>query len=262
MELGRIYRAEGRPADARRVFQQALQIFPDENQLLWEYEEAILARSLQQLREVTDVARRIDTPESDRELKRCQNDWACRRMDVCRARLKRDPSLHHLRVVLAEAMHDAGLHEGAMEELRPVLDHDEFSPTAHLIQGKCLLEMGKDVDAMASLRAAALRRSMVAPPRVRVAALRLLCDTAERLGVTLTLTQYRQHLHKAEQELAGLSTRGQQPPRSEPQPQPSHGQPSHGQPSHGQDGAAHLKSGGDRDHGNGVHSTSADGEDR
>jgi tetratricopeptide (TPR) repeat protein len=252
MELGRIYRAEGRPADARRVFQQALQIFPDESQLLWEHEEAILARSLQQLREVTDVARRIDTAETDRELKRCQNDWACRRMDVCRARLKRDPSLHHLRVVLAEAMHDAGLHEGAMEELRPVLEHDEFSPTAHLIQGKCLLEMGKDVEAMASLRAAALRRSVVAPPRVRVAALRLLCDTAERLGVTLTLAQYRQHLHKAEQDLAELSARGQHPTRSGPQPPPSHGQ----------GGSGHLESGGDADHGKGVHSTSADGEDR
>ncbi len=45
MELGRIYRAEQRPADARRVFQQALQVFPDDQQLLWEYEEAVLARS-------------------------------------------------------------------------------------------------------------------------------------------------------------------------------------------------------------------------
>ncbi len=252
MELGRIYRAEGRPADARRVFQQALQIFPDESQLLWEHEEAILARSLQQLREVTDIARRLDTAESDRELKRCQNDWACRRMDVCRARLQRDPSLHHLRVVLAEAMYDAGLHEGAMEELQPVLEHDEFSPTAYLIQGKCLLEMRKDVEAMASLRGAALRRSVVAPPRVRVAALRLLCETAERLGVTLTLAQYRQHLHKAEQDLAEPSARSQQPARGGAQAEPIGDQ----------GGAGHSESGSDRDHGNGVPSASADREDR
>ena len=63
----------------------------------------------------------------------------------------------------------------------------------------------KDVEAMASLRAASLRRSVVAPVRVRVAALRLLCETADRLGVTLTLAQYRQHLEKAEQELARLA---------------------------------------------------------
>lgn len=86
MELGRIYRSEDRPLDARRVFQQALQIFPEEQELLWEYEEATLARSLQQLREVTELARRLDTAETERELKRSQNDWACRRMDVCRAR--------------------------------------------------------------------------------------------------------------------------------------------------------------------------------
>jgi tetratricopeptide (TPR) repeat protein len=209
MELGRIYRAENRPADARRVFQQALQVFPDEAQLLWEHEEAVLARSLQQLREVTDVAKRLDTAESDRELKRCQNDWACRRMDVCRARLARDPSLTHLRVAMAEAMYDAGLYEGAMEEVKPVLDHDELSPTAYLIQGRCQLETGKEIEAMASLRAAAMRRAVVAPLRVRVAALRLLCETAERLGVTLTLAQYRHHLEKAEQQAAHLAERGQ-----------------------------------------------------
>lgn len=208
MELGRIYRAENRPADARRVFHQALQVFPDEPQLLWEHEEAVLARSLQQLREVTDVAKRLDTAESDRELKRCQNDWACRRMDVCRARLGRDPSLIHFRVALAEAMFDAGLYEGAMEELEPVLDRDDLSPTAHLIRGRCLLEMGKEIEAMASLRAAALRRAVVPPARIRAAALRLLCDTAERLGVNLTLDHYRQHLQKAEQELALLAKKG------------------------------------------------------
>lgn len=207
MELGRIYRAEDRPADARRVFQQAIQVFPEERQLQWEHEEAVLARSLQQLREVVDVAKRLDTIESERELKRCQDDWACRRMDVCRARLARDPSLSHLRVVLAEAMYDAGLYEGGIEELRGVLDDPELSSAAHLIQSRCLLEMGKDIEAMASLRATALRRSVTAPVRTRVAALRLLCETAERLGLTLTLAQYRHHLQKAEHELAETASR-------------------------------------------------------
>jgi tetratricopeptide (TPR) repeat protein len=130
-------------------------------------------------------------------------------MDVCRARLGRDPSLLYLRVVLAEAMYDAGLYEGAIEELQPSLDHDELSPAAYLIQGRCQLEMGKELEAMASLRAAALRRSVPAPLRTRVLSLRLLCDTAERLGVTLTLAQYRQHLQKAEQELSELLHREQ-----------------------------------------------------
>jgi tetratricopeptide (TPR) repeat protein len=205
LELGRLYRSENRPVDARRILQQAIQIFPDEKELIWEYEEAVLARSLQQLREVTELAQKLNTAETDRELKRSQNDWACRRMDVCLARLSRDPSLLHLRLALGEAMYDAGMYEAAIEELDRALDSDELSPAAFLVRGRCLLAMGRDVEAMASLRASALRRSVVAPARTRVIALRLLCETAERLGVGLTLTHYRQHLQQAEQELTQQS---------------------------------------------------------
>lgn len=214
-ELGRIYRHENRPMDARRIYQQAIQVFPEEKQLIWEYEESVLARSLQQLREVTELAKKLNTAETDRELKRSKNDWACRRMDVCLARLGRDPSLVHLRVALGEAMYDAGMYEGSIDELDFVLENDDLSPAAYLIRARCLLAMGKDVEAMASLRAAALRRSVVAPVRTRIIALRLLCDTAERLGVGLTLSHYRQHLQHAEQELAEQTP--QDPVKANPQ---------------------------------------------
>ena len=146
--------------------------------------------------------------EAERELKRSQNDWACRRMDVCLARLARDPSQTHLRLALAEAMYDAGIYEGAIDELDSVFDNDDLSAVAFLIRGRCLLAMGRDVEAMASLRATSLRRSVVAPVRTRVIALRLLCETAERLGVMLTLANYRQHLQQAEQELAKQTPQG------------------------------------------------------
>ena len=61
MELGRIYRGDNRPLEAKRIFEQARQIFPEEQELLWQYEEAVLARSLQQYREVNDLAARLDT---------------------------------------------------------------------------------------------------------------------------------------------------------------------------------------------------------
>ena len=202
MELAAIYRADDKPIEARRVLQHALQIFPEETSVRWEFEEATLARSLQQLKEVTELAKKLDTLETERELKRSQDDWACRRMDVCRARLKRDPSLIHLRVVLAEAMHDAGLHEPAIDELDVVLDDDDLSPHAHLVRGRCMLAIGKDVEAMTELRAASMRRSVVGPLKTRVQALRLLCETADRLGLELTLATYRQHLANAEKELA------------------------------------------------------------
>ncbi len=205
MELAAIYRAEERPIEARRILQQAMQIFPEEMDLLWEFEEATLARSRQQLREVTELAQRLDTLETERELKRSRNDWACRRMDVCHARLKRDPSLLHLNVVLAEAMYDAELYEPAIDQLDDVLNNDELSPHAYLVRGRCLLALGQDLEAMASLRAASIRRAVVAPLKIRIAALRLLCETAERLGVELTLKNYRQYLLRAEKELAASS---------------------------------------------------------
>ena len=86
LELAALHRAEDRPLEARRLLQQALQLDKDDPRVLWEFEEATLARSLQQYREVSDLAARLNTPEVDRELKRSQTDWANRRLEVCRAR--------------------------------------------------------------------------------------------------------------------------------------------------------------------------------
>ena len=55
---------------------------------------------------------------------------------------------------------------------------------------------------MVALRAVALRRAVVAPLKTRIVALKLLCETAEKVGVTLTLAKYQQHLSQAEGELA------------------------------------------------------------
>ena len=106
----------------------------------WELEEATLARSLQQLREVGDLANRLNTAETDRELQRCQQDWAHRRIEICRARLKRDPSLLNLRIALAEALHDAEMYEESIDELRQIDDLSEHSPAAFMIRGRCLFQ--------------------------------------------------------------------------------------------------------------------------
>ena len=206
MELGRIYRADDRPLEAKRIFEQARQIFPDDQELLWEYEEAVLARSLQQYREVNELASRLDTLETDRELKRSQSDWARRRIEVCRARLSRDPSLHQLHVVMAEAMYDAEMYEDAINTLDMIINRDELSAVAFLIKGRCLIASGNQLQAMVALRAVAFRRAVVAPLKTRIIALQLLCETAEKIGVGLTLAKYRQHLSEAKQELANLAT--------------------------------------------------------
>src|SRR5690606_5012503 len=118
LELAAIHRAEDRPLEAKRVLHQAMQ-FTDDPRVLWHYEEAVLARSLQQLREVAQLAARLNTPEVQRELERAQTDWANRRLEVCRARLSREPDKHQYRLVMAEAYADLGLHVQSCEVLQP-----------------------------------------------------------------------------------------------------------------------------------------------
>lgn len=201
LELAAIYREAGRTVEATRVLKQALESEPGEPRVLWQLEETSLARALQQLHDVRQVAQRLHTPEAERELERAQTDWACRRAEVCRARLSRDPSLDHLRVVLAEALRDLGRTEEAIEALGPALQVDCEAPLAYLILGHCLQANGKDLEALAAWRAAALRRAVPAPPRIRVAALQAAADVAERLGLNGSLPLYRQSLRQAEAEL-------------------------------------------------------------
>jgi hypothetical protein len=202
LELAALHRAEDRPLEAKRVLQQAMQIDKDDLRVVWQYEEAVLARSLQQLREVSDLASRLNTPEMRRELERSENDWANRRLEVCRARLAREPEKHHFRLVMAEAMMDLGMHEEVGEYLLPCFDSDEHAPAARLIQGKCLMAMDDDLGALAAFRAAGLRRSIQAPAKIRIAAMRAASEIAQRLGLTLSLQRYAHALEIAEQELA------------------------------------------------------------
>ncbi len=206
LELAAIYRSEHRPLEAKRLLTQAAQIFPDDEQIRFQLEEAILARSLQQLREVTDLAQRLNTAETHRELERTRSDWACRRIDVCQARLQRDPSQVGLRLTLAEAKFDAELFEDALEEAGRLLELDEFSPAAHFLRARCLMALGKDLDAMKELRAVAMRRAVMAPPRLRHTSLKLLCDLAEKLHLDATGQQYREQLKRLEQQLEQTPT--------------------------------------------------------
>lgn len=204
LELAKIYRDEQRPMDAQRVLKSACNVFPDDEQLLWEFEEATLARSLQKLREVSQLARRLETAEADHELERSRGDWARRRIEVCRARLARDPSLKHLRLKLSEGLYDEGRYRDAIAEVGSILDDNALSCPAYLLIGRCHLALGEDEQALPKLRAASLRRAVAATPNVRLAALRLLCDTAERLGLSLTLTRYRHQLAQAERVAATI----------------------------------------------------------
>ena len=202
LELANIYRAEDRPVEAKRILEQAKKVFPEEENILWEYEEAVLARSLQQLREIADLDKRLRTNETERELRRSQSDWAARRIQVCKGRLKRHPKMTHLRLVMAEALLDAEDFDEVLTAVEPLLEDDELSAQGHWLKARCLVYLGREVEAMVSLRAASIRRAVPPPLKIKVPALRMLCETAERLGLDLTLERYREHLERAEEQLA------------------------------------------------------------
>ena len=199
LELAAIYREEDRPLEAKRLLKQAIKIFPDEEQIRWQLEEATLARSLQQFREVRDLAARLNTADADRELERSRSDWAMRRIEVCHARLERDPSQTSLRMALAEAKFDAEIFEDAFDEAGQLLESDEFSPYAHFLRAKCLLALNKDLAAMKELRSVALRRAVVAPTKLRQASLKILCELSEKQSLEATHQHYKLLMEQLEE---------------------------------------------------------------
>ena len=196
LELAAIYRSEARPLEAKRLLETARGVFPDNAEVLWELEEAILARSLQQLREVTEVVSRIRSPEALLELQRSQSDWAQRRIEVCKARIKRNPLLHEFRFVMAEAHLDAEQYDEVIETTEPLLKVDSYFPQAKFLRGRCRLSMGDDLAAMRELRAVAFGRQTPAPKALRLASVKLLFETAERLELSASLAHYRELLYR------------------------------------------------------------------
>lgn len=194
LELAGIYRQEQSPQQAARILKQAHELFGDDEEVLWEWEEAQLARSIQLLAEARDLVARVRNPEADQLLEKAETDWTNTRLRICRARLQRHPDKHHLRLVVGEALYDREEYQQAIDELQPLTTSDGHLPAAMLWLGRCHLQLGRDVEAMRCLRAAGMRRAVVGAPKVRLAALRLLCDLAERHGLDASLAEYRRAL--------------------------------------------------------------------
>jgi predicted Zn-dependent protease len=197
LELAAIYRDNGRPVEATRTLKAALEVEPDHPVVLWDLEESELARALKQLQDVREVADRLNTPEADRELERAKTDWANRRAAVCRSRLARNPENHHLRVVLAEALRDLEDFDQAIAALQPALACETEAPLAYLILGHCRHAIGEMLPALSAWRHAAMRRSIPASPKIRIAALNAAISAAETLGLSGSLKIYQQALHQA-----------------------------------------------------------------
>jgi tetratricopeptide (TPR) repeat protein len=196
LELARIYRTQQRHVDAVRVLERGSQHLADDVQLKWELEESQLARSLQRLTTAREVALQRPTEEHQLDLNRARTEWAVRRVEVCRARLSREPSQAKLQVILAEGLRDLGQFDEALREVEPATSSEEDAPAAHWVRGQCLLVLGRPLEALSAWRAASLRRSNPAPSEIRSRALRAATNLALQHGFYASAQRYLDELAK------------------------------------------------------------------
>lgn len=190
LELARIHRALDKPSDAQKVLEKAVRVASEDPAVLWELEEAELARSLQRLKELKELHDKHPTPDVTSDLERAQVEWALRRIEVCRNRLQRDPTQKKLCVVLAEAMYEMGKFDEAIAALEPALGDPNESCKAYLLRGLCQQSTNHPLDALSSFRAAALRRATQPTAQVKLSALRHAADLSQRLGLHATCKRY------------------------------------------------------------------------
>ncbi|WP_417738206.1 tetratricopeptide repeat protein [Rosistilla oblonga] len=215
LELAQIHRALDKPIEAQKVLEKAVRISGDHPEVLWQLEEAELARSLQRLKEFKELHNKHPTPDVTSDLERAQNEWAIRRAEVCRKRLQRDPSQTNLYIVMAEAMYEMGQFAEAAEALEPALNDPQECSKAHLVRGMCLQATNQPLEALASFRGAALRRAVQPAANIKLAALRHAADLSSRLGLRATCKRYLRGIlqlnpndHVATQTLARLEAKG------------------------------------------------------
>jgi tetratricopeptide (TPR) repeat protein len=210
IELSEIYQREDRLPLAIRVLERAVEILPDDPRIVWEYEEARLKRSYQRLQDADRLATQRGDPASLEELERCQIEWANRRLEVSRARLQRNPSEHHLCLVMAAALRELGRSSEAVVALEPALADPREGPMAWLRRGECLEDLHRPLDALVAYRAAGMRRAVSIPVPTRIDALRLAVSLATRLGLAASAARYLSALEAIAPDLPELESLRQQ----------------------------------------------------
>ena len=162
LELAVIYRTEKNPAAAVRMLTDAVKELPGDPALLWELEEAKLLRSLQQLGEVRVISQKVGAEHVADDLQRVVANWANTRIQICTARVGRDPGLVHLRLIIGEAHLEIEEHEDAIGAVAPLIDNARHGPAASFITARAHQAVGRDAAAMSAFRATA---AAAQPPR-------------------------------------------------------------------------------------------------
>lgn len=190
IELSEIYIQQGRIVDAKRVLDRGIENLPDDNNIRFHWEEAQLARSRQLLDAAEKVLAETKSPEAAEHKERCLIDLANLRVNVCQARLTRDPTQVDLLLPMASSLRQLGRHDEGVAALQKAVVIPELRARAALQLGMAMQQMGKPLEALAAYRRAALFRAPQPPTNVRDRALELAAELAEQYGLIESARRY------------------------------------------------------------------------
>ena len=180
LELAKIYMADSRWNDARRVLDLALARFEDEEEVVFLREEALLRRALQQVQEA-DVAQQEEPSNSNLEhLDRSRLQLNVLRQQICESRLVRHPEQVELKLDLALALENLGQRDQAIEILQQAVTEPRLRAAAALQLGNCHARARHIPQALSAYRRAALFRAPPPPTDIKLAALMAAANLAEK----------------------------------------------------------------------------------
>ncbi len=206
LELTRIYSDQGRPFDAKRVLDKAMEHLSDDPRIVYEWEEMQVARSRQLLENAEEVLKQEKSQTNRENRERCAIDLANTRIQVCSARMARDPSQNELVLPLAASLRQLGRQQEAIEVLRKAKDIPELRARVCLQLGMALMQIEMPLEALAAFRQAALYRAPPSPEKIKDKALELAAEVAEKYGFLASAQRYvrlRLESHPNDQALMG-----------------------------------------------------------
>lgn len=192
LELTRIYMDQSRFFDAKRVLDKAMEHLADDPRIVYEWEEMQVARSRQLFESAEELLKKEKSQANRDNRDRSAIDLANVRIQVCSARMKRDPSQYELVLPLSSSLRQLGRHQEAIEALTKAKDIPEIRARVCLQLGMALMQTDKPLEALAALRQAALYRAPPPADKIRDKALELAAEISEKLGLNAAARRYVQ----------------------------------------------------------------------
>lgn len=207
LELARIYLQNRRWTDAKRVLDEAVAKFPEDEDVNFLREEAQIARSLQLLSEAQANHDQEPTRLTQEGLDRCHVELNVLREKVCRSRLDRHPEQLELNLPLATALENLNQRDEAITCLKRAVGQPDLRAEAALQLGQILERAKRVPEALSAYRRAALFRVPEPTSKVKYQALMAAANLAQRTGLVDSARRYTEMLLKLQPNHAELQER-------------------------------------------------------